>query len=148
MKKRTIKLLQFALLFSILTGFTLMSIGAVQSKTQFVQAVSAAKESNPANGVYIGLSEQAFESKVLRFLQEEKVCALTQEQAQTLAQKYSIETKELAVDGESVSVLYVEGNPLSKKILEQAIGEKLADGNCQVVHGNKIVAVLSPAFVS
>jgi hypothetical protein len=148
MKTRTTKLLQFALLFSILAGFTLVSIGAVQSEDDFVQAVSAAQERNPANGVYVGLSDDAFESKLLDFLKQEKVCALTTEQAEKLSSMYDVETRLVDVDGTQVSVLYIEGTPLSKRILELDLESTIDSESCQVVHGNKVVAVLSPAFVS
>lgn len=135
----------FAVLFLLLAGFSLVSIGAVNSNTELVKAVVAVKEGKPAAKV-VQVQEEAFDSKVLRFLKQDKVCALTQSQVDTLADSYLIETKTFDVNGETIEVSYVNGNPLNKAIVEDILGASL--DNCQVVHGNKVIAVVSPIFVS
>jgi hypothetical protein len=143
MKKKYAKLGQFALLFVVLTGFTFVSTGMIRSDGELIHAVSAAKNSD----VYVSVSDTAFENKLLGFLKEQKVCALTTEQAQQIAAAYGTESKIVTVDGRQVSVLYVKGTPLNKELLETELGLNF-DSNCQVVHGNKVIAVVTPTIIS
>ena len=140
------KLIQFGFLFLVLAGFSLVSIGAIQSEKGLIIAVSAAKGGNP-NTPVIQTQDDLFEDKVLRFLKQEKVCSLTDEQISIVKDTYSVETKTYTVNGEDLDVYHVSGNPLNKNILERTLGTTL-DTQCQVVHGNKVIAVLSPIFVS
>lgn len=139
-------MIQFGVLFLVLAGFTLVSIGAVQSQSELVTAVSAAKDNNPGKAL-VQVQDGLFDDKVFHFLKQDKICALTAEQIAEVDAAYDIETKLFDVEGGQQEVIYVKGNPLNKNILEKLIGESL-DDDCNVVHGNKIIAVLSPVFVS
>jgi hypothetical protein len=142
------KLLQFSLVFGILAGFTLVSVGALASQGGLVQAVSATRESAGGEGMVVSVRTPAFESKLLGFLRREEVCSLSAGQALAIGALYETETETVEVDGETVSVLYVNGSPLNKNLLERAIGEPIGDGRCHVVHANKAVALLTPVIVS
>ena len=71
----TKKIIVFSVLFCLLTGFSLVSLGAIENQTEMVKAVSALKEKPGKNVVEV--QEEAFDAKVLRFLKQEKVCVLT-----------------------------------------------------------------------
>lgn len=137
---RNNRLLHFVVLFGVLLGFSLLSLG-VLSQNGFVKAVEAAKSSE-----VIAVQHPAYESKVLQFLQYHEVCSLTSEQAQHLATIYPIENKEFIVNNQTVKVLYVGGVPLNKHIIEEELGTDF--GECHVVHGSKVVALVTPVFVS
>jgi hypothetical protein len=92
------------------------------------------------------MQDSLFDSKVLSFLKAEKVCALNEEHLDKVMLSYGI-NKEFDVNGDKINVLYVKGNPINKHKIEEVIGEKF-DSNCQVVHGNMLVALISPLFVS
>ncbi len=121
----------------MLFGFTAVSLGFVYSS---VTPVSA-------SDTYLRCQDSLFDSKVLSFLKAEKVCALNEEQLDKVMRSYSVSTKEFDVNGDKINVLYVKGNPINKHKIEEVIGEKF-DSNCQVVHGNMLVALISPLFVS
>lgn len=144
------KIISFSILFLMLFGFSYVSLGLANTQTDLEVAIQDLR-SDPGvstdTNTYVTVLEEVFDTKVLRFLKQEKVCALTNQQAQDLADVYSIENKEFDVDGNSVRVLYIEGNPINKDIIEGVLGETLGE-SCQVVHGNKVVAIISPIFVS
>jgi hypothetical protein len=144
----TKKIIQFTLLFFLLTGFSLISLGFVNARNDFVRAVSQIRERNNDAQQFVQVVDEAYDAKVFQFLKTEKVCALTKEQAEKLAELYTTQNKIFDVDGQDVNVLYIMGNPLNKDILEKQLGENIDTANCQVVHGNKVVALISPIFVS
>ncbi|MBN1156104.1 hypothetical protein JXA85_00665 [Candidatus Woesearchaeota archaeon] len=143
------RMLQFGLLFFLLAGFSLVSLGIVQS-SDMISTVSAMKDDNP-DGEFVSVKDSLFDAKVLRFLKEDKVCTITDEQSELVSGAYPTETKEFEVEGETVDVLYISGNPLNREKLEEFLDIDLGN-KCQVVHGNKIIAVvvgfLSPIYVS
>jgi len=142
----TKKLVLFILLFAVLVGFSLISLGLVNSEQSIVKAVTALKEEG-TSGSYLHYVDEAFDAKVLRFLKQENVCAITDEQAEILAESYETETKTFDVNGDQVGVLFVNGNPLNRNIIEQLLGISFEE-QCQVVHGNKVIALVTPIFVS
>ena len=140
------RLVQFGLLFLLLAGFSLASLGIIQTNQQMINTVSALESKGKGN-VFVQVQDEAFDSKVLRFLKEDKVCALTESQKSIISASYPVEEKVFTVNGNNVPVLYVKANPLNKNIIEGKLGQSL-DSSCQVVHGNKVIALLSPIFVS
>lgn len=139
--------LQFGMLGLLLISFTALSTGLVVSQSDMVVAVSALSDKNPKAESYVSVMDNAFDSKVLRFVKKEKVCTLTQQQRETLEANYDVQLKEFDTDGGTVKVLYVSGNPLNKNIIERLTGESF-EGKCNVVHGNKVIALISPVLVS
>jgi hypothetical protein len=145
-KNKMKKLMRYALLFSVLLVFSSVALGLIEAN-DILPEVSALKEENSDATNFITVESSLFDSKVLRFLKAETVCALTEDQALVLSDTYPFENHVFEVDDESVNVLYLQGNPLNKEIVEGVIGEEL-DEECVVVHGNKMIALISPIFVS
>lgn len=137
----------YALLFLALTGFTLVNVGLVRSEP-LVGAVTAAHNDNPGAAAFVSVTDETFLGKVLHFMNKERVCALTADQATMLAAAYDVSTETVSVDGEDVFVLFVYGSPLNKNMLEETLGSELAPDQCQIVQSNKVVALLTPVFVS
>ncbi len=143
---RKAKVLQFLILFGSLSLFSVVSLGS--SGGNLPLAISSLQDNTEiSQDTFYLVVEDNFDLKVLDFLAKEKVCMLTSGQAEILAGKYTIENKEFEVNDELVKVLYVNGNPINRNIIEEDIGESFGD-RCQVVHGNQLVALLSPIFVS
>ncbi len=133
----------FVVLFFLLTAFSAVSLGYIDRDRALVQAVSALQEDeDDDDDTFV-----QFDEKVFSFLEEEKVCALSKDQAVILSQAYPFDNKLFLVNGEEIKVLYSFGNPINKNIIEKTIGEDL-DKKCQVVHGNKVAALITPLFVS
>ena len=142
MKKK--KLMQFVTVFAVLAAFSTVSFGMISPQAQIVRAVEAIGNEEDT---YVRFVDGAFDSKVLNFLQVETVCALTTEQATEITKLYEYENRIFVVGEKDVNVLYLKGNPLNKQRISESVGS-LAPEDCQVVHGNKIVALISPVLVS
>jgi hypothetical protein len=96
---------------------------------------------------HVSVSEPLFEWKVLRFLQQEQVCSLSNEAVEKISAAYPTTTKTVIVDGKPLSVVSVEGEPMNKEKLEAITSEDLPV-DCQVVHGMHLIAFLTPRIVS
>src|SRR3989338_5000951 len=136
------KKLHFLALFSLLAGFTAISIGMISPTGDLIKAVSAA---DSKDGYYLDCKQPTFDAKVLNFLEKEKVCALTKEQALEISKVYSYENKQFTVDGKDVNVLYLKSKCINKEDITDIVGD-LDPDRCQVVKGNKLVAIISPIF--
>jgi len=133
----------YLLLFSLLAGFTFSSIGLVTAEAAIAEAASMV-----GGDSLVHVSDSAFDAKVLRFIKADYVCSVTEEQAEMLSSSYVTEEKSYDVDDRSVDVLFIHGVPMNKHKIEEFLGASIGD-DCQVVHGNKIVApLISPIFVS
>jgi hypothetical protein len=141
------KTISFMVLFLLLTAFSAVSLGFVDQDRAIVTAVSALEDDDDDDSDTYVLTDDEFDAKVFKFLEEQKVCALTDGQAVTLGEAYPFENKLFIVEGEEIMVLYSFGNPINKNIIEKTLGEDL-DKKCHVVHGNKVAAMVTPLFVS
>ena len=145
-KMKRKKIIQFTILFALLGSFSLISLGLLSAQKNLIETVSAAGNGN--NGAtFLTVQDSLFDSKVLSFITQQKVCQLTTQQANVIKNSYSTESKQFTVNGNPVYVIYINGNPLNKKVVEKILGQSL-DDSCQVVHGNKVIAVLTPVFIS
>ena len=133
------KLLRYGLLFAIMLGFTAFSLGIYTTAFPSVHAASDKHQ-------LVSVTEPVFNAKFLGFLAREKVCTLSTESVNTISAAYPTTTKTMSVGGEDRTVVSVNGTPLNKHVLEDLTGETL--GDCQVVHGNHMIAFLTPTIVS
>lgn len=133
------KLFRYGLLFAILVGFTAFSIGLYSPAFLGVHAAS--------DKAHVSISEPVFEWKVLRFLQQEKVCSLSEDAVAKISASYPTTTKTVIVNGKSLRVVSVEGEPLNTQKLQEITGEDLPV-DCHVVHGPHLIAFLTPTIVS
>ncbi len=139
--KKSKKMVQFGVLALLLSGFTAMVVGFTLPGVMSVHAKP------DMDGSLVSIQDPVFDWKFLSFFSQEKVCVVSTESASILASRYETDTKLVNINGDDVNVMVVEGSPLNKNILESVTGESLPS-DCQVVHGNKFIAFLTPTIVS
>jgi hypothetical protein len=132
---------RFGLLFAVLLGFTAFSIDL------YAPAMLSANAAPDHNAQLVSIQEPILGWKLLDFIKQDKVCSVSPTGVAAIKQQYNTISKTVNIAGKDVTVVTVHGNPLNKHLLEQASGEQFPV-HCHVVHGNKVVAFLTPTIVS
>lgn len=139
-------LLKFGVLFVILLSFSAMSLGYMDNR-QLVKTVEAIRSENPGSTNFVTIDEPVFSAKIFQFLKTKNVCTLSAEQARTVADFFTVENRPFTVDGETIIVALIRGDPINRNILESKIGP-LLPSSCRVIQKNQVLAVITPFFVS
>lgn len=140
------KIMIFALLFIVLTMFSLMTLGVVGKNTELVKTVSAIKMIDPYPNNYISIYADTYSKNSEKTTKREVICPLDSRQAQAI-KKYRTTEKTFKLSGITQTVYYVGGAPIHKKMAQSLLGN-LHDAACRDIYTNKRVLLITPIHVS
>lgn len=137
---------RYAALFLVLSAFTVVSLGSVSSSAE-VREIRAMQAENPDARDFLVLTDREFGDSI--FTERSLACMVTPDQANALERVVANRTRHYEMNGRRVRVVYVQGNPESRRVVSQVVGVRLEEGRgARVVEKSRIIPLLSPGFVS
>lgn len=137
---------RYAALFLALSVFTVVSLGSVRSSAQ-VREIRAMHAEDPEARDFLVLTDH--EPRHSIFTERSLACAVTSDQANALEHAVAGRTRHYEMNGRRVRVVYVQGNPESRRVVREVVGARLEDSRkARVVEESWVIPLLSPGFVS
>ena len=138
------KIIMYIFLFSILSSFSMLSLGYITSPNSLVHAVYALDDRGIDSDYFLSYKKA---NKSPSFIRDyRKFCGITQEQVQILESNYKVKIKEFKIKNEKFKVLHIL-KPIEIRQLNQLIGNFKED-NCENQKHYKLFPIISPIIIS